>query len=157
MARCRYCRGPRPNPMVPYCSSFECKSAYLGEYNRRKREKAAKTVKPARLRQTRSTTTPTKLEREWMDAITDLGCIVCLLKGWGYVPAAVHHLKNGNRRLGHLFSIPLCDPGHHQNALAESGEISRHPNKARFEAAYGTEEELLEKVRRLVKLGRAAA
>lgn len=91
---------------------------------------------------------PTKVERAWMDAVTGYGCIVCRGQGRGYVPCAVHHLLDeGGRRMGHLFTIGLCDPGHHKGAPKSSGEISRHPYKARFEAEYGTEEELLEQTR----------
>ncbi|MBQ1764315.1 MAG: hypothetical protein IIZ92_15610 [Aquincola sp.] len=90
---------------------------------------------------------PMKREAEWMTAITSYGCIVCRRQGRGFVPAAVHHLLRGGQRIGHLHSIPLCDPGHHQGATAGSGEVSRHPNKTRFEAAYGTEAELLAAVR----------
>ena len=92
----------------------------------------------------------TKLERAWCDAITQIGCIVCLIfdRAPG-TPGAVHHLKDGGFRKSHLDTICLCDPGHHQNSPAKS-KISRHPNLARFEAAYGTEESLLEKTRRLV-------
>lgn len=94
---------------------------------------------------------PTKVERAWMDEITRLGCIVCLLQRYGFVPPAVHHLLDeGGRRIGHLFSIPLCQPGHHKDAPKSSGEISRHPNKARFEERYGTEESLLEKTREMI-------
>lgn len=89
----------------------------------------------------------TKREAEWMAAITAHGCIVCRRQGRGFVPAAVHHLLRGGQRIGHLHSIPLCDPGHHQGAPAGSGEVSRHPNRTRFEAAYGTEAELLAAVR----------
>lgn len=95
--------------------------------------------------------TPNKAEKAWMAAITALGCIVCRNQGRGYVPAAVHHITAGSRRLGHLYSIPLCDPGHHQNAPKGSGEVSRHPNKAQFEERYGTEMELLERVRARVR------
>lgn len=96
--------------------------------------------------------TPTKAEREWMSAITALGCIVCRNQGRGYVPAAVHHITSGSRRMGHMYSLPLCDPGHHQNAPKESGEVSRHPNKAEFEKRYGTEMELLAQVQELVRM-----
>jgi len=88
-----------------------------------------------------------------MAAISDLGCIVCRNQGRGYVPAAVHHLLSGGVRIGHLHTIPLCDPGHHQNAPRASGEWSRHPDKSRFEAAYGTEEELLLQARLIVARG----
>lgn len=100
----------------------------------------------------KSTTTPTKAERLWMDKITALGCIVCRNQGRGFVPAAVHHILRGGIRIGHLFSLPLCDPGHHQNAPTGCGEISRHPNKAQFEERYGTEMQLLEQCRELVRL-----
>lgn len=94
----------------------------------------------------------TNLERAWMDAITQIGCIVCLVfeRAPG-TPGAVHHLKEGGRRISDLDTICLCDPGHHQNAPQGSGKISRHPFKQRFEAAYGTEESLLAKSRQLVE------
>lgn len=83
-----------------------------------------------------------------MDKICRLGCIVCLLSGNGCTPPVPHHmLDEGGRRIGHLSTIPLCDPGHHQNPQRGSGKVARHPSKARFEAAYGTEEYLLAKTR----------
>lgn len=94
---------------------------------------------------------PTAGEARWMAAIAQLGCIACRLDGVAPRPTAVHHILKGGRRLGHLFTLPLCDPGHHQNGAA-CGFISRHPFKARFEARYGAEMELLEKVRSLVKV-----
>jgi hypothetical protein len=48
--------------------------------------------------------------------------------------------------MGHLFTLPLCDPGHHQNG-AQFGIVSRHPWKAQFEARYGTEMDLLARLR----------
>lgn len=77
-----------------------------------------------------------------MADVVEWGCIACRLDGWLPRPTAVHHIVVGGRRMGHLFSIGLCDPGHHQNG-GQFGLISRHPNKARFEAKYGTELELL--------------
>jgi hypothetical protein len=49
-----------------------------------------------------------------------------------------------------LDTICLCDPGHHQNSPTAK-KISRHPNKARFEEAYGTEEQLLARSRKMVE------
>ena len=98
-----------------------------------------------------STGTPTKAEAEWMHHVSELGCIVCLNQGHK-TPCAVHHILRGGIRMGHMYTIGLCDPGHHQNAGLQpgSGKISRHPNKARFEAEYGTELELLEQTRELL-------
>ena len=89
----------------------------------------------------------TKAEKKWMDAITQIGCIVCHLQGYPGTPAIVHHILKNGRRQSHLQTIPLC-PGHHQNGT--HGKISRHPNKARFEAAYGTEDYLLQKTKEFV-------
>jgi hypothetical protein len=83
-------------------------------------------------------------ERRWMASVAAFGCIVCHLQGRGYVPCAVHHIVEGGRRVGHMFTIGLCDPGHHQNT-PDREQISRHPNKAKFVQAYGTEYELREK------------
>jgi hypothetical protein len=58
----------------------------------------------------------------------------------------VHHILRGGVRMGHLYSLPLCDPGHHQNG-GQFGMVSRHPFKARFEQRYGTEAELLQRLR----------
>lgn len=84
----------------------------------------------------------TAAEQVWMAAVAQLGCIVCRQQGRGFVPCAVHHIVDGGRRVGHMFTIGLCDPGHHQNS-PDPAQISRHPNKARFTAAYGNEYELL--------------
>ncbi len=93
----------------------------------------------------------TRSEQAWCDAITQIGCIVCLLFfAAPGTPGAVHHLLTGGRRIGHLWTICLCDPGHHQNAPARSVKVSRHPSKTRFEQAYGSEESLLAKTRELV-------
>ena len=92
---------------------------------------------------------PTVAEAAWMDAITAIGCIACLIDGHPGTPGAVHHLLRGGRRIGHLFSICLCDPGHHQGGQPR-GMVSRHPWKARFEARYGTEAELLARSQALV-------
>lgn len=92
---------------------------------------------------------PNAEERAWMDAIVAHGCIACRIDGHGFTPPAVHHILRAGRRIGHLFTLPLCQPGHHMDGLAK-GVISRHPYKARFEAHYGTELELLAKLQALL-------
>lgn len=91
----------------------------------------------------------TKLEKRWLNAITELGCIVCLVFDRLFSPAEPHHLLDGGRRRGHLFTIPLC-PGHHRFGLDTEVATSRDQCRRRFEARYGTEESLLEKTRDLV-------
>jgi hypothetical protein len=66
----------------------------------------------------------TNLERAWMDAITQLGCIVCFVfENAPGTPGCPHHLlTDGGRRIGHLDTICLCDPGHHQNTRRREGQ-----------------------------------
>ena len=92
----------------------------------------------------------THAEQSWMDAISRLGCVVCHLAGHPGTPAVVHHLLSGGRRIGHLSTIPLCEPGHHQYPPKGSGKIARHPTRVAFVLAYGGEEYLLAESRRLV-------
>ncbi len=86
---------------------------------------------------------PAPAESLWMGKVAGFGCIVCHMQGREGVPCAVHHIIEGGRRVSHMFTIGLCDPGHHQNAPQYSSQVSRHPDKARFEKAYGTEYQLL--------------
>lgn len=93
---------------------------------------------------------PTKEESDWMSDIVRLGCICCYLEGYPGTPASVHHILSGGRRIGHLNTLPLCDPGHHKNPQRGSGKIPRHPTRRAFELAYGSEARLLDLTQRLV-------
>jgi len=86
---------------------------------------------------------PTAEERRWMDWLVSRGCIACWLDGVAPRPTAIHHILRGGVRMGHLFTLGLCDPGHHQGGQS-LGMVSRHPWKSQFEARYGTELHLLE-------------
>ena len=81
-----------------------------------------------------------------MTAITRHGCVACRIDGRGFVAACVHHILQGGVRLGHLYTLPLCQPGHHMDGEA-LGLISRHPWKTRFEGCYGAELDLLARLR----------
>lgn len=94
--------------------------------------------------------TPTAEEARWMAAIVEYGCIACMLNGWWRREAEVHHILRGGRRMGHLFTIPLC-PGHHRDGAGVHGLVARHPWKARFEKLYGSEMDLLALMRDRVR------
>jgi hypothetical protein len=81
-------------------------------------------------------------ERRWIEAIVEHGCVACWLDGVQSVPPCVHHILRGGRRMGHLYSLPLC-PGHHQDGTGPRPMVARHPHKARFEQRYGSEQTLL--------------
>jgi len=90
----------------------------------------------------------TVAEQDWMDRIVQLNCIVCRIEG-NQSPAVVHHILKGGRRIDHFHTIPLC-PAHHNSGLYNKRVISRHPWARAFRAKYGTEEELLAKVKELL-------
>jgi len=94
----------------------------------------------------------TREESEYINKILTLGCIICRLEHECFTPPEVHHIIEGGKRKGHLFSIPLCVPHHRGNSDGSRHPyISRHPYKARFEGSYGTEAELLDHVRGLLQ------
>ena len=89
-------------------------------------------------------------EKDWFDQIQQLGCIVCLNEGRGVSPPDVHHLhQNGNRRVSHLHTIPLC-PNHHRSGVNNEEYVSRHPWKKEFERRYGSEWDLFEQTKERV-------
>lgn len=83
--------------------------------------------------------TPTKLESDWMTRAADYGCIACRKDGH-QSPASVHHIVQGNRRLGHLFTLPLCFL-HHQGDGRQVPSV--HLTKRTFVQRYGAELDLL--------------
>lgn len=83
-----------------------------------------------------------------MDAASQF-CIVCWLQFGVRTEAEIHHMKAGDRRMGHLYTLGLCKP-HHRGGDGSGPFISRHPWKRRFELNFGTELELLEHQRKLI-------
>jgi hypothetical protein len=56
---------------------------------------------------------PNKAEAERIERMLRLGCCYCAeLCLW--MTAEVHHIVEGNKRLGHWYTLPCC-PGHHRN------------------------------------------
>lgn len=124
-------------PMAVLPAKVECRASYGA---------AATVAVPKGEKAKPGKRAPTAEERAWMDRVTAFGCIACWMDGNPNRPAAVHHILRGGVRMGHLYTLPLCDPGHHQNGQ-QFGMVSRHPWKAQFEAKYGGEMELLERLR----------
>jgi hypothetical protein len=115
----------------------------------------AKPMKPVGARAKRmgqGRVAPTAQERAWLDAIVAYGCLVCWRQYGVQASAEVHHMKSGDRRMGHLYSLPLC-ADHHRGGAGEGMFISRHPYKRRFEAAYGSELDLLAELRAALAAG----
>ena len=85
----------------------------------------------------------TKLDKQHMDEVAQLGCIVC---GNPYVH--LHHIRYPGLGMGKRSTnfevIPLCQP-HHQ------GKFSVHGTPKEFEKKFGTQHELLERVLKRIK------
>ena len=82
-------------------------------------------------------------ERQWVEAMVKVGCIVCREEYSTATPAHYHHLLSGGQRIGHKAGIPLC-PMHHTGGGEDQGHVPRHSRSgdgglAAFELAYGPE------------------
>jgi hypothetical protein len=103
---------------------------------------------------------PTKYEQERIDAMKPLGCVCCAVLG---VPnlehLELHHILDGGVRMGHWFSIFLC-AGHHQGRWTEGQldwiepkqRFAISDGRKRFNAVYGNERSLWERVQKKLKL-----
>ena len=87
------------------------------------------------------------------ERLKDIGCVACLKQGYHRL-AEIHHLVEGYR-LGHDWTIPLCE-WHHRGVpptmamtKAQARQLlgpSLAETKRQFVGEYGTERELLEEV-----------
>ena len=94
-------------------------------------------------------TVTTKAEKIYLDRVAQLGCIVCLLQGIEDCPAEIHHPRNGQgkgQRAPHRLGIPLCPPHHRTGGYG----VAIHAGQKAWEAKFGTEIELVKKVRELL-------
>jgi len=85
-----------------------------------------------------------------MSDIVELGCIVCRNEGFGITPPEVHHIDGSKKEGCHFKTLPLCFFHHRSGGNIET-HTSRHPYKKEFEKRYGTENELLNQVKELIK------
>lgn len=85
----------------------------------------------------------TKYEKEHMAAVADLGCIIC-----GGIAELHHPLRGGGKRVNHMDVIPLC-PRHHNRPFTHG--VAFHAGKKTWQAKYGTERELLDRVNKLLE------
>ena len=92
---------------------------------------------------------PIKAEIDFHNQLAQLGCIACWLDG-NYNPVvSIHHMDGRTKPGAHMKVLALCS-GHHQDGTGIPGLIAVHPWKRRFEAQYGTQEELLDLTHQLL-------
>lgn len=89
---------------------------------------------------------PTKAERQYMDNVRELNCIVCRNEGLGMTPAAIHHTDGHTKPDAHLKVLPLCY-FHHQGEYG----TGLHSGRVEWERKFGTQAELLKQVERLLE------
>jgi len=94
--------------------------------------------------------TPNAVEHKFMDAIGSLGCLACRKDGRVNPWISLHHIDGRTKPDAHFKVIGLC-AGHHQQGTGnDKSLIAVHPYKARFEAKYGTQLELLEEAKKML-------
>lgn len=87
-----------------------------------------------------------------MDAVAELGCVVCRVQDNVFTPAQVHHILRNGKRIDHMHVLPLC-ASHHNSGVNNQQYVSRHPWRVEFQKRYGSEMDLLAKVREMVTGG----
>lgn len=86
-----------------------------------------------------------------MDAVAALGCIACLIDGNPGTPAELHHIREtagGGQKALDTDVLPTC-PAHHRGTM-HPAVPSIHLDRLAFIARYGSETELLARVRALL-------
>jgi len=103
----------------------------------------ATTIRASGKRKSRS-----KATKAHMSRVAELGCIACLIAGTPGTPPELHHPRTGagaGQRAPDSDVIPLCH-AHHRGTMHPKVP-SIHRDRLAFIAQFGTEAELLAKVR----------
>lgn len=79
----------------------------------------------------------------WNRMAGEVGCIACRIDGNVNPFVSIHHIDGRTKPECHAKVLPLC-AGHHQDGTGnDKSMIAVHPYKARFEALYASQMELL--------------
>jgi hypothetical protein len=79
----------------------------------------------------------------WDRLATEIGCVACMLDHRRNTYVSIHHTDGRTKPGCHKLVLPLCAPHHQQDDTDPLQRIAVHPNKARFEARYGSQAELM--------------
>ena len=92
--------------------------------------------------------TKTKQEKDHMNKVAGLGCLICNKMGFPDSPAELHHIKNLTgigRKASNFEVIPLC-PRHHRQ-----GKDAYHFSPKEFTKKWGSQKDLLQETLTMVK------
>jgi len=95
-----------------------------------------------------------KVRKAHMARVAALGCIACLLDGNAGTPPELHHPRSGagaGQKSSDMDVIPLCPPHHRGTDHPRTPSI--HLDRLTFIARFGTESELLARVRAMTGEG----
>lgn len=93
---------------------------------------------------------PTAKEKAFWHDLAGLGCCACRKDGHVNPWVSIHHIQGRTSPGAHMKVIPLC-AGHHQDGTGQDKSlIAVHPYKARFEAKYGSQMDLLAECRQML-------
>lgn len=86
----------------------------------------------------------TKLEEQYLSHVASLGCYACREHGLRDVEAEIHHKTGAGMGLkaSDYESMPLCHPHHRTGGYG----VAVHAGVAAWEAKYGTQDEMVERV-----------
>lgn len=84
--------------------------------------------------------TVTAEQKRFHSKLAELGCVACRAHGRANTHISLHHIDGRTKPDAHWLVLALCS-SHHQDD--GSGTIAVHPWKARFEAEYGKQRDLL--------------
>lgn len=90
---------------------------------------------------------PTKAQKAMWTKLAETGCIACRQDGIYNPHVSIHHLDGRTKPTAHDEVIAICGPHHQQDD--STGVWAVHPNKARFEAEYGSQYELMAEQKKL--------
>lgn len=95
----------------------------------------------------------TAAEKEYWNRLAGLGCIACMIDHVHTPEVSIHHVDGRTKPGCHMLVLPLC-AGHHQAGTGNNKDLTAvHPYKARFEAKYGTQQELMARCAELLERG----
>jgi len=93
---------------------------------------------------------PTAEQKRFWDMLArEVGCIASRKDGFWEPRVSIHHIDGRTKPDAHWLVLPLS-AGNHQDGTGAPGRIAVHPWKARFEARYGTQRELLRECIRIL-------
>ena len=92
----------------------------------------------------RSNLSVKKADKQYLDKIASLGCIICTS------PAEIHHIRSGmgmGQRSPHSRVLPLC-PAHHRTG---GYGVAYHAGRGAWENNFGTELKLWEQLKNAIE------